>query len=358
MRCRGIVSGNWANHEEARDYVRGYEPRATFPHHQTQKRITICIDELQFEERQSRISVLKKEFKGGPCVGLQLDMWTDSETHAVFAALNMTTVMEPKKPKEMDLPQLLLNKEVLDFDTFPQSEHTAENIAAWLKGVLDRNKLADNNFNIIVGVAPDGASDGQAALNSITGLGEKTDTCDLHVLQRAVLFALGLAGAGGGKNPDCKKLIVKGRRIVQLSRQSREVNDGIHDRQVEAGILAKNILTTTTTMPTRWGNQYLQLSGNNMLKPVLDPTIEQYKRKHRDKKDAVVDHDEIEGSAECVPAQQHPGIYHLMMAVVPVVQQAWCCCAGQGDRLQHSRVGSGARAGGVPQVSLRDQAGH
>ena len=85
----------------------------------------------------------------------------------------MSSVLEPHRPKEMDRPQLLLQKEVLDFDIFPLSEHASANIATWLKAVLVHNNIT---FDMITGLTPDGAADGQAALNSIPQLGEKTDT--------------------------------------------------------------------------------------------------------------------------------------------------------------------------------------
>ena len=295
MRADG-VPGSISKRESFREYVRGYEPRAVFPHLYTIQRICDCVDELQFEERQHRIGQLKEEFKGCACVGLQLDMYTDHNTHTCFAVLNMTTVVEPSPAgaKEMAVPQLLLRSEVLDYDLFPSTEHTGNNIATWLR---DRLKHHNVPFGIIAGITPDGAADGQKALNSIAELGEKTDTCNLHQLQRAVLIGLGLAGTPC-KNEAAKNLITKHRRVVQLSNQSREVTDGIHDRQVSAGIPLQKILTTTDTAPTRWGNQYLQIKQNCILRPVLDATVEQYKRNHKGRKDAIVDNDPAESNKE------------------------------------------------------------
>ena len=55
-----------------RAYVRNYEPRAVFPHVEVQYNIALCIHELQSEERLARHRALQKEFKGGPCIGLQV----------------------------------------------------------------------------------------------------------------------------------------------------------------------------------------------------------------------------------------------------------------------------------------------
>ena len=71
--------------DEFRDYVRGYDVRASFPDPRTMHRVARSVHELQLAERISRIKILKQQFKGKPCIGLQLDMWTDSDTHTSFA---------------------------------------------------------------------------------------------------------------------------------------------------------------------------------------------------------------------------------------------------------------------------------
>ena len=46
-RARGIFSGKLATKPLFRKYVRNYEPRAVFPHHEVQFNIALCIKELQ-----------------------------------------------------------------------------------------------------------------------------------------------------------------------------------------------------------------------------------------------------------------------------------------------------------------------
>ena len=67
----------------------------------------------------------QKDFKMGPCIGLQLDMWTDPHTHVAYAGVNAVTVHEPKvtvhepssagspgvSSKTMAVPQLLARNE-------------------------------------------------------------------------------------------------------------------------------------------------------------------------------------------------------------------------------------------------------
>ncbi len=67
--------------DEFREFVRGYEPHIGFPHPSTINHIVEAVQTLQADERKFSISNLDKEFKGLACVGLQLDMWTDTTTH-------------------------------------------------------------------------------------------------------------------------------------------------------------------------------------------------------------------------------------------------------------------------------------
>ena len=71
--------------DEFRDYVRRYDARASFPDNRTMHRIAQAVHALQRAQLISRISALKLQFKGRPCIGLQLDMWTDSNTHTSYA---------------------------------------------------------------------------------------------------------------------------------------------------------------------------------------------------------------------------------------------------------------------------------
>ena len=86
LRAGGILSQNVTRHQEFRDYVRGYEPRASFAHPTTVRRLAECVWELQREERMQRIARRKLQFRNGMCVGVQLDMWTDTDTHTPLRA--------------------------------------------------------------------------------------------------------------------------------------------------------------------------------------------------------------------------------------------------------------------------------
>ena len=276
----------------------GYEPRATFPHHETQHRIAECIAELQSEEQDSRRTASRKEFGGLPHRGWQLDMWTDTATHTSYACITETDVQEPsapylKKLKAEELPQLLLRSGVVAFEQFPQSEHTGANIRDWIRSVAAKKKvvLAED----LTGICPDGAADGQCALNSMEELAEKTDTCDLHRMQRAVLYATGDAGTQS-QNPACKALLRKESRLVTLSNQSRAVNSDIRESQIAADIPPHKILMVTRKGATRWGGTFMQISQNHLMHPVLDPAVEKYKRQNRGKQDAIVESDESESS--------------------------------------------------------------
>ena len=278
----------------------GFEPRAAFPHHEIQHRIAECIEELQSEEQMSRREASRKEFGGLPHRGWQIDMWTDADTHTSYACITDTMVAEPtaeylRKLSSDQMAQLLLRGEVVAFEQFPNSEHTAENIRAWIRSVGKAKQISLSTD--LTGMTPDGAADGQAALNGMDELSEKTDTCDLHRLQRAVLFSIGQAGAQC-KNPEGKALIRKEGRIVTLHKQSRSVSMAVRDAQVSAGIPPHKILTPTSTKVTRWGGTFLQLAQNHVMHPVLDPAVEKFKRENRSRKDAIVESDETESSGD------------------------------------------------------------
>ena len=203
-------------------------------------------------------------------------MWTDTNTHTSYGRITETDVQEPtpellQRLQPGQLPQLLLRSGVVAFEQFPCSEHTGANIRDWLRSVAKEKgvRLSDD----LTGICPDGAADGQCALNLMEELAEKTDTCDLHRLQRAVLFSTGQAGAQS-KNPMCESLLRKESRIVTLSNQSRAVNSDIRGAQLSAGIPSHKILTTTRTRATRWGGTYLQISQNHLMHPVLNPIFD------------------------------------------------------------------------------------
>ena len=303
-RARGIFSAALGSKPLFRSYVRNYEPRAVFPHHEVQFNIALCIKELQDEEQLRRVASLQREFKGGPCIGVQLDMWTDPNTHIAYGGVNMTTAREPspmvfasgstgtpvssRADAKKKAPQLRVVSEVLDFDVFPSTAHTGIAIRDWFGGVLQAKGI---HIPSLSGATPDGASDGQLGLRLVDGLGDKVDTCNLHGLQRGVLYSTGIAGSSSA-NLEFKAALKPHNRVAQLSNQSRAVSDGIRKGQTDSDVPLSKLLSTVDTCTTRWGNQFRQVSRNNMLKPVIDPVVETYKRENRGKKDAVVEDDE------------------------------------------------------------------
>ncbi|KAK3265400.1 hypothetical protein CYMTET_25912 [Cymbomonas tetramitiformis] len=226
------LSFNTTTKDEFRDYVRGFEPRAAFPHSQTIYRLAVCVLELQKTERLERTSRLIKVYVGKACVGLQLDMWTDTSTHTAFAAITQTTIEDPGEELDAEYAQLFLRSEILDFDVFPLCAKTGPNIRTWFARVLERNNLP---YSAISGVTPDGAADGHCALNMIPEISEKVDTCILHSMQRGVLYSIGLAGKVS-KNPDCRELLKRHNRVVTLFNQSLAFGKSIRTAQEAAKI--------------------------------------------------------------------------------------------------------------------------
>jgi hypothetical protein len=270
------IPANIRRNESFQGYCESLEPRVVMPCHQTIFRVAECIMELQDEHIIKDIRKLKRRFqvagKSLSCLGLQLDMWTDTKTHISYGA---TTWSETECDQ---LGQLRIKKGILDFEQFPFTSHTAENIKTWFEALLLRSDI--ENW-MVVGITPDGASDGQSAL-ALTLLGHLVDTCYLHQLQRAILYALGLTGSPN-LNLAAKFLIFKHRRVVQLDHQSRDVNDALRDMQTAAGVPPHKLWATITTCCTRWGNQSRQVSRNIGLKPGIDSAVMNYKQKNRGK---------------------------------------------------------------------------
>ncbi|KAK3243146.1 hypothetical protein CYMTET_47179 [Cymbomonas tetramitiformis] len=289
------MSYNMTQKIEFRTYVRGYEPKAAFPHSSTFARLGKCIFLLQKDGRLQRTDLLIAQFGGKACLDLQLDMWTDSETHTVYAAVTQTMCIDPTEDPGSTAAQLFLQSELIDFDVFPETAKTGPNIRKWFaEDVLVRNKIP---CLAVSGVTPDGAADGQCGLALIPDIREKVDTCLLHQLQRSVLYSIGLAGKTS-KNPDAKQLLRKHNRVVMLSRQALAFGKDVKKAQSAAGVPEKNLLTLETTAVTRWGNQYKQVSTNCVLRSGIDPSLEKYQQNNRNNKEAIVENDESEGGSK------------------------------------------------------------
>ena len=282
------LSFNMTKRDEFRAYARGYEPRAAFPDHGTLHKLVDATHALQTQARVRKITLKKKLFKGHAWCGIQIDMWWDTDTQTCFSCISMTSVEEPIT--QSPSAQLWLASEIMAFEVFPYHAKTGEYIKSWVIATLDKNGLTHDE---VAGVAPDGAADGQCGFRMIPTLAEKVDTCQLHVLQRAILNSLGLAGVAS-KNPHAKRTLKKNNRLVTLSRQSGSFGKSITEPQLAAGVPAHKVLTPEPTATTRWGNQYVQVNKNCMLRPAIDPGLEKYKKENKGKKEAIVETNESE----------------------------------------------------------------
>ena len=275
-----------------KDYIHGFEPRAVMPHHTTITRIAQCIVELQDEAQARKIRTHQLHFKSLKCLGLQLDMWTDTDTHICYGAIMWTHIASSTHSQA-------LHEEVLEFEQFPFTSHTGQNIKTWFEAALQRKGIQNS---CISGITPDGAADGQCAFWLMEELSELVDTCYLHQLQRAVLYSIGLTGKPN-RNPGVLVLMKCHRRIVQLNNQSRHVNDDIRDIQIAAGIPLHKLWCLVTTCATRWGNQYNQVHKNCSLRPVLEPAILKFKRENRRDDPAITEVDD-DGKSNTVTTSQ------------------------------------------------------
>jgi hypothetical protein len=149
-------------------------------------------------------------------MGLQLDMWTSTESveREQYACVMMTTVVDPVDTTTTGA-QLRFRNYILDFNVFPYSEKTGDNVKSWFLQVLNQNQIKNN---MVSDITPDGSVDGQCGLRLIDTLHDNVDTCMLHQLQRAVLWSLGKTGKTC-KNPEVHEQLRKNARTVMMSQK-------------------------------------------------------------------------------------------------------------------------------------------
>ena len=168
--------------------------------------------------------------------------------------------------------------EVLDFYMFPFISHVSTNIRDWFLSVMEAEELP---AAVWVGVTPDGAADGKKALRMIPGIEKRNDTCNLHQLQRSILYAIGLAGTvATRKNPDAKDLVAVNGRVTKLQNQSREVNNNVREVQEKSKVPVHQTISGVHTNHTRWNNVHSQAERNNLMRPILTPVLANYKREN------------------------------------------------------------------------------
>ena len=252
-----------------REYVRGFEHRAVLPHHKSIHRIAESIDEVQRAEQRSRRRRFALTYKNKACMGGQLDLWTDKNTGIVYAAVHVTRVEE-------DSTGIHVLDELLDFYMFPFISHVSVNIRDWFIQLMAAEELP---AQLWTGVTPDGAADGLKALRMIPGLEKKVNTCHLHQVQRSVLYAIGLAGsASTRKNQDARDLVRTNGRITKLQNQSRHVNNSVREIQLKVKIPEHLTISAVRTNHTRWNNVWAQAARNNLMRPILTPVLNNFKR--------------------------------------------------------------------------------
>ncbi len=120
----------------------GMTPRAKFPSMCVQERLPKVVFQLQLLECKKYITSLEGQFQGKTCIGLQLDMWTntDSVEREQYDCVIMTTVVEPMDTTA-PAAQLHLHSDIVDFNVFPYSEKTGDNIKVWFLQVRIQNNI-------------------------------------------------------------------------------------------------------------------------------------------------------------------------------------------------------------------------
>ena len=173
-----VVAGypqNLKNKEAFRDFVRGYEARATFPHHETIHRIVDILSDLQDIDSERKIVEVQKEFNGEMCIGIQLDFLAIRGASVSFLGINWTRCCLNDDPS----PVLVIEDTLLDFAMFPHTSHTATLMHEFIVATLVKTGV---KLSQVCGVSADGESAGQLALDMVESLKQVKTVCNLHQL--------------------------------------------------------------------------------------------------------------------------------------------------------------------------------
>ena len=268
------MSMRYSRNPAFKEFVTAHDPRAVLPHNVSVHRIAACIDEVQVADLCKARSLAKASMLtdcglGG--FGLQLDMWTDTNTNISYAAVHSTHMEE----SDTDLK---VADHLLDFCVFPFTKHTADNISTWLVRTLLQYDIP---CEYICSVTPDGAGPGVKGIKMVPGLANKVNVCMQHQLQRCVLYAIGIAGSATNcRNPDARDLLKVNKRVVQFSHQVHEFSIECEAMQTTASIPEHKHLTTVRSHAIRWGNSYSQVERNNLMRPIIDMVTSKYRREH------------------------------------------------------------------------------
>mmetsp|Transcript_49168 Transcript_49168/g.91473 ORF Transcript_49168/g.91473 Transcript_49168/m.91473 type:complete len:925 (+) Transcript_49168:45-2819(+) len=263
--------------ESVRGWAKTLDPRASLCRGDTMGRLNLARSKAVKEKKREHLDKLHGE---GIKVSTQLDMWMKGGIS--YGAVNYTwTDVEVVDVSEEDglpdlRPSLVLKSDVLDFNEFPDKQHTGVNVANWYLGVLDEFGLVSDDIVIVV---PDGASNCLAAMDELERRADLADdhfestTCYCHQIGRATLHGVGL----GGKLANSRNIVLRAvlelhRRLAAKFHTTPSLKAGLSEEQLDAGV--DKPLTTVRGVVTRWNGYWSAVQRNNRLMPFIEAALE------------------------------------------------------------------------------------
>ena len=97
-----------------KDLIHGFEPRAVLPDNVTVHRIAELADALQTAQRRVSRAAIIRQFVNLPCIGIQLDLWTDSNGGIAYAGAHDSWTVETEEG-------IFVDSSLVDFAVFRRS---------------------------------------------------------------------------------------------------------------------------------------------------------------------------------------------------------------------------------------------
>ena len=251
-----------------REYVRGHDPKAAFPHRATCIKILRVLHALTEQKTEVLICKHKQKYPE-PCAGATSDIWSTTSCRSSFFCMRLNMVLDPDEvaaagPAGMLRPIALTEcAPMIAFREFAESKHSGKIIAAVKKCALAKFNLdAKRSLSLMT---EDGASNNKCSAKILEAA---FMVCCPHNLQRAVLFAAGEAGSTS-KNPELKAFIQRASKMAASPHRSTKTSSLLEKAQLDAGTTKSRVLVTETANVTRWTGLFRMAHKNRLLEKPL-----------------------------------------------------------------------------------------
>lgn len=210
---RRALPNNFGESREVKEWAESMDPRTTPAGGETIGRMSLAKREVI----ETKKTIMYRDMKErGQRMSCQLDMM--SKNGISFAVMNVAYI-EEIHDSLLGFEKGSLRKawkvetDVLDFEEFPENEHTGENIFKWAKSTVEKFDLELSDFVVM---CPDGASNCRAAMALMRAKATALETpiCNIHQIARSVLKGAGLQGSlANSENDDLRRVLEKHRRL-------------------------------------------------------------------------------------------------------------------------------------------------